>query len=123
MEILGGLEQKMNLQIFGSKKCKETKKAEMYFKERRIPFQKIEISEKGMSRGEIQAVLHSLKAEDLVDTTCKLYKEKNLKYIKHDPVEVLLEFPMLLKTPVVRDGRRATIGFQPNVWKTWLSEK
>lgn len=112
----------MNLQIFGSKKCKETKKAEMFFKERRIPFQLINIAEKAMSKGEIQSVLSSVKIDDLIDTESKVYTDKNLKYMVYDKLDTLVENPLLLKTPIVRDGKKATIGFQPDVWKTWIGK-
>lgn len=113
----------MNLQIFGTKKCKETKKAEMFFKERRVNFQLVNIAEKGMSKGEIQAILGSVNLEDLVDTESKVYKEKNLQYMVYDKLSTLVENPLLLKTPVVRDGKRATIGFQPDIWKEWIGGK
>jgi arsenate reductase (glutaredoxin) len=113
----------MNLQIFGTKKCKETKKAEMFFKERRISFQSINIAEKAMSKGEIQAILGSVNLEDLIDTESKTYEEKNLKYMVYDKLEALVNNPLLLKTPVVRDGKKATIGFQAEIWKEWISKK
>jgi Spx/MgsR family transcriptional regulator len=112
----------MNLQIFGTKKCKETKKAEMFFKERRIPFQLINLAEKAMSKGEIQSVLSSVKIDDLIDTESKVYTDKNLKYMVYDKLDTLVENPLLLKTPIVRDGKKATIGFQPEIWKTWIAK-
>lgn len=112
----------MNLQIFGTKKCKETKKAEMFFKERRIPFQLINLAEKAMSKGEIQSVLSSVKIDDLIDTESKVYTDKNLKYMVYDKLDTLVENPLLLKTPIVRDGKKATIGFQPEIWKTWIGK-
>jgi arsenate reductase (glutaredoxin) len=110
----------LNLQIFGTKKCSNTKKAEMFFKERRIKFQLINLSEKPMSKGELTSILSSVTLDDLIDINSKLYKEKNLQYMKFDKMEMLLEFPLLLKTPIVRDGKKATVGFQPDVWKTWI---
>jgi len=110
----------MNLQIFGSKKCKDTKKAQLFFQERRIPFQLINIQEKPMSKGELQAVLATLSLDDLVDKESKVYEEKNLKYMTYDKEAALLENPMLLKTPVVRDGRKATVGYTPDIWKSWI---
>ncbi len=109
----------MNIQIFGTLKCRDTRKAERYFKERRIPFQFVNIAEKGLSRGE----LHSLKAavgiDNLIDREGKAYAQKNLKYLTHDIEEELLKDASLLKTPVVRNGREATVGYQPEVWKAW----
>lgn len=111
----------MNLQIFGTKKCKESKKAEMFFKERRIPFQLINIAEKAMSKGEIQSILGSVSLDDLIDTESKVYSDKHLKYMVYDKLEALVDNPLLLKTPVVRDGKKATIGFHPEILKEWIS--
>ncbi len=92
----------------------------MFFKERRIKFQLINLAEKEMSRGELTSVLASVSLDELIDTNSKLYKEKNLQYMKFDKMETLLEFPLLFKTPIVRDGKKATVGFQPEIWKEWL---
>jgi len=73
-----------------------------------------------MSKGELTSILSSVTLDDLIDINSKLYKEKNLQYMKFDKMEILLEFPLLLKTPIVRDGKKATVGFQPDVWKTWI---
>lgn len=113
----------MNLQIFGTKSCKNTKKAEMFFKERRIPFHSVNLAEKPMSRGELQSVLASVSAEDLLDRESKAFKAQNLQYMKFDIVAKLLEAPALFKTPIVRNGKKATAGFEPEVWKKWIEEK
>ena len=104
----------MNIQIFGKPKCFDTKKAERYFKERRIKFQAIDLKKYGISRGELQSVLRSVKLPDLIDP-------KHPEYLAYDQdkVEKLLEDPTLLRTPIVRNGKQATVGYQPEVWKTW----
>ena len=109
----------MNIQIFGKSKCFDTKKAERYFKERRIKFQAIDLKKYGISRGELQSVLRSVKLPDLIDP--KHPDAKLLEYLAYDQdkVEKLLEDPSLLKTPIVRNGKQATVGYQPEVWKTW----
>ena len=112
----------MNLQIFGTKKCSNTKKAEMFFKERRIPFQSINILEKPMSKGELEAVLRTVNVDDLMDTESKNYKDQNLAYYRFDKKSKLLESPEVMKTPVVRDGNRATVGYKPEIWKTWIGK-
>lgn len=112
----------MNIQIFGTKKCFETKKADRYFKERGIKFQFIDLKEKGMSKGEFNSV------KQAVGGLAKLLDENNkdkntlalLKYMsEEDKEEKLLENQQLLKTPIVRNGKQATVGYQPEVWKTW----
>ena len=109
----------MNIQIFGSPKCNETKKAQRYFKERRIPFQFINLSEKGLSRGELNAVKGVIGIDNLVDRSGKEYARSNLKYLTHDIEDEILKNPLLLKTPIVRSGNKATVGYTPRVWKTW----
>lgn len=109
----------MNIQIFGTLKCQDTKKAQRYFKERRIPFQFIDISQKGLSRGELRSLSIAAGIDNLVDREGKAYSEKNLKYLTHDIEEELLKDTALLKTPVVRNGREATVGYHPDVWKVW----
>ncbi|HEX3046649.1 MAG TPA: arsenate reductase family protein [Bacillota bacterium] len=109
----------MNIQIFGTKKCQDTRKAERYFKERSIKFQFINLAEKGLSKGELNSVKAAVGLEAMVDRDGKQYQKRNLKYLVHNPEEELLNDPLLLKTPIVRNGSKATIGYQPEVWKNW----
>lgn len=111
----------MNIQIFGKKKCHDTKKAERFFKERRIKFQKIDMLSKGMSPGELQSVLQVIKLEALIDKKAPLYQESLLEYTSdvERKKEILLDFPEVIKTPIVRNGKKATLGYQPEIWKTW----
>ena len=109
----------MNIQIFGTFKCQETKKAQRYFKERRIPFQFVDITQKGLSRGELNSLKAAVGIDNLIDREGKAYGQKNLKYLTHDVEDELLKDPLLLKTPVVRNGRDATVGYRPDVWRTW----
>lgn len=112
----------MNIQIFGTKKCFDTKKADRYFKERGIRFQFIDLKEKGMSKGEFTSVKQAVGGLDkLLDEN---NKDKNtlalLNYLSDsDKEEKLLENQQLLKTPIVRNGKEATVGYQPDVWKSW----
>ncbi|MDD6796053.1 MAG: arsenate reductase family protein [Clostridiaceae bacterium] len=111
----------MNIQIFGSKKCFDTKKAERYFKERRIKFQFIDIKEKGMSKGELNSVRCAVGINELINTKSKNYSKSNLNNVRSTEVkeEILLKDQSLISTPVVRNGKLATVGFKPEVWKTW----
>ena len=109
----------LNIQIFGTLKCNETRKAQRYFKERRIPFQFINLSEKGLSKGELNSVKAAIGVENLIDREGKEYARTNLKYLSHDAEEEVLKNPLLLKTPIVRNGDKATIGYAPDVWRTW----
>lgn len=107
------------IQIFGTKKCKDTAKAVRFFKERGVKFQFIDLAEKGMSKGELESVSKSIPLEELIDKNCKEYEKRNLSYLKHNIFEELLEHPLLTKTPVVRYGKDAAVGFNPDIWKKW----
>ena len=109
----------MNIQIFGRKKCFDTKKAERYFKERGIKFQSVDINSKGLSRGELDSVLRSVGSlEALIDAKNVSQDAVLLKYLssEEDKKEKLLENPSLFKTPVVRNGKQATVGYCPEIW-------
>jgi arsenate reductase-like glutaredoxin family protein len=112
----------MIIQIFGTPKCKDTRKAERFFKERRIKIQLVDLREKGLSPGELRSISQSVPLEKLIDTEGIQYQSRNLEYMKFDIEEELLEDPMLLKTPIVRYGHRATVGHQPEIWKEWLDD-
>jgi len=109
----------MNIQIFGTKKCRETQKAERYFKERRILFHFRDLTEKGISKGELENISSVIPLEELIDRDGKQFVKRNLKFMKYDIVEELLNDPLLLKTPIVRNGKQVTVGNEPEIWKTW----
>ena len=112
----------MNIQIFGTKKCFDTKKADRYFKERGIKVQFIDLKEKGMSKGEFTSVKQAVGGVDaMLDENSK---DKNtlalIQYLSEaDKEEKILENQQVLKTPIVRNGKKATIGYMPDIWKTW----
>lgn len=112
----------MNIQIFGTKKSFDTKKAQRYFKERRIKFQFIDLKEKGMSKGELERVMQAVGGIDaLLNPDAKdqdalaliTYLTESQKFDK------LLENQQVLREPIVRNGRAATVGYAPEVWASW----
>ena len=109
----------MNIQIFGKSKCFDTKKAERWFKERRIKYQSIDLIKYGMSRGEFNSVKSAVGLDAMTDDTAR--DAELLKYLAHDAdkEEKLLENPKFIKTPIVRNGKKATVGFCPDTWKDW----
>lgn len=112
----------MNIQIFGTKKCFDTKKAERYFKERGVKYQFIDMKEKGMSKGEYNGVKQVVGGLDaMLDESCHDQDALALiKYIaKEDRDEKVLENQKVLKTPIVRNGKQATVGYRPEIWKEW----
>lgn len=112
----------MNIQIFGTKKCKETAKALRFFKERRIEPHFVNLAEKPVSKGELNAIAARIPLAELIDRDGKEYEKQNLKYIQHDITEKLLEYPLLFRTPIVRCGQDCTIGYQPDVWMKWIAD-
>lgn len=109
----------MNIQIFGKKKCFDTKKAERYFKERKISFQYIDILDKGLSKGEFRSVSQAVGGfENMVDKDSKDYYMIE-HYGKEQQVDKLMDIPTLYKTPIVRNSKQATVGYAPDVWKNW----
>ena len=109
----------MNIQIFGKAKCFDTKKAERYFKERGIRFQRIELDKYGISRGEFQSVKAAVGLEALLDP--KFKEAVTIRYLAYesDKEEKLMENPKALRTPIVRNGKFATVGYCPEVWEMW----
>ena len=109
----------MNIQIFGKSKCFDTKKAERYFKERRIKFQAVDLKKYGMSKGELTSVKNAVGLANHNDP--KHPDAPPLQYLASDADkrEKLLDDPTLLRTPIVRNGKQATVGYCPEVWETW----
>lgn len=110
------------IQIFGTKKCNDTKKAQRFFKERGIKFQFVDMNEKGLSKGEFTSVAQANGGiENMINSDAK---DKDtlalIKYIaEEDKLEKILENQQVIKTPIVRNGKLSTIGYQPDVWKKW----
>ena len=117
----------MNIQIFGTAKCFDTKKAQRYFKERKIKFQFVDLSKFSMSKGELKSVRSAIggKLDDLINEKSKKYDSSFIKYLASDEAkeEKLLENGKLFKTPIVRNGKKATVGYCPDVWKQWEMEE
>ena len=109
----------MNIQIFGKAKCFDTKKAERYFKERRIKYQFIDILRYGMSRGELNSVKGAVGLEAMSDTQDEDYPLVQYLASNEAKLDKLYEDPYLIRTPIVRNGKQATVGYCPDVWKTW----
>ncbi|MCR3922565.1 MAG: arsenate reductase family protein [Firmicutes bacterium] len=111
----------MAIQIFGVKKCFDTKKAQRYFKERRVNFQFIDLSIKSLSKGELNSVKAAVGLHSLINSKSKEYKTLNLDRILSASMreELLLHHPGLYQTPIVRNGKQATVGYNPKVWDSW----
>ena len=109
----------MNIQIFGKSKCFDTKKAERWFKERKIKYQYVDLPRIGLSRRELESVKQAVGLEALMDEKDPDFPLLQYLARPEDKLEKLYEEPWRVKTPVVRNGKQATVGYQPEVWKTW----
>ena len=110
----------MNIQIFGSSKSFATKTAERWFKERRIKYQYIAVLSERLSPREYQSVKQKVGSEALLNTKCRAYEDTFMASITPDArEEKLLEHPELFQTPIVRNGKEATVGYCPDVWAKW----
>jgi arsenate reductase (glutaredoxin) len=113
------------IQIFGLRRCADTRKAERFFKERGLAVQSVDLAQKGLSAGELRSVAQAVGGvEALIDRGGKRYADKGLRACAPTGPRIetaLLEDPLLLRTPIVRQGARATVGFEPDEWKRWLA--
>lgn len=113
----------LNIQIFGKSKCFDTKKAERFFKERHIRFQSVDLPAKGMSKRELESVIRAVGGiEQLVNQ-----KDPDYPLFQHllpdAQFEMLLETPEMLRTPIVRNGQKATVGEASAIWKKWIESE
>ena len=109
----------MNIQIWGKSKSFDSKKAERWFKERRIRYQYIDLLRYGISRGELTSVKNAVGLNELADP-----KDIDYPIFEHlaydsDKFDMLLDTPEMLRTPIVRNGKQATVGYCPEIWKSW----
>lgn len=115
----------MNIQIFGTKKCFDSKKAERFFKERKIKYQFIDLNEKEMSKGEFNNVCKAVSINELINDKAKDYVKSNLGNIRSTEVkaEVLFKNQKVIKTPVVRNGKEVSVGVNLEIWNKWLEDE
>jgi len=112
----------LNIQIFGKSKCFDTKKAERWFKERRIKYQSIDLIRFGMAGKEFDSVLRAVGGIDkLIDWDSKDPQTSLMRYMddKTAKEDKVFDDPKLMKTPIVRNGKQATVGYCPEIWATW----
>jgi len=111
----------MNIQIFGRKKCFDTQKAERYFKERKIKYQYVDLLRYGLSRGEFESVKAALGLKEMIEPGTAEYRRLNMQQLGTGSAaeDVVFRNPGLLKSPIVRNGRKATAGYRPDIWKDW----
>lgn len=103
----------------------DTQKAERYFKERRIPYQRVDVLRFGMGRRELESVRAAVGLQAMIDREGKAFRESPFRFSDDETLLFahLCERPQLLRLPIVRDGRRATVGYCPDVWESWLKKQ
>jgi arsenate reductase-like glutaredoxin family protein len=110
------------IQIFGTKKCRDTQKAIRFFKERSIQIHFVDLADKGISPGELRNISRSIPVAELIDREGKQFRKRNLQYMKFNIEDELLDDPLLFKTPIVRFKQKAAIGYRPDIWQEWARE-
>jgi arsenate reductase len=108
------------LQIIGTRDSADTRKAERFFKERRVPFAFVDLKERALSPGELESIARALGADALLDRESRAFQGAGLAHLVYDPLEEALKNPLLLRMPIVRRGREAMAGFDPQAWQAWL---
>ncbi len=111
----------MTVQILGTRKSNDTKKAIRFFSERRVVYHFRDLSEKGLSRGELDNICRTVDPSDIIDADSKRYKQRGMEYMDFDVLEEVLEDPLLIKMPIVRNGSLSTAGYSPEEWKRWIA--
>lgn len=111
----------MGYQIYCGKGF-DTQKAERFFKERRVPYQRVDVLKYGIGKRELESVAAAVGLDALADQGQQGVRESVIAYTQNRDTILngLMEKPQLLKLPIVRDGRRATVGFCPQIWEDWL---
>lgn len=113
----------MEVQIFGVNKSADTRKALRFFAERRIKTHYVDLTVRAASMGELQRFAQRFGAEALIDRSSRRFADLGLQYTVLSPerwIQKLSEEPMLLKMPLVRNGKNLTVGVDEKAWKTWL---
>lgn len=108
------------LQIIGTRDSADTRKAERWFKERRVPFAFVDLRERPLSPGELESIARAIGADALLDRDSRAYQRSGLAHLVHDPLEEALKNPLLLRMPILRRGREAMAGYDPKAFQIWL---
>lgn len=112
----------MNIQIIGTRKNADARKCERFFRDRGVTYQFVDLTQRTLSPGELSNIVQATGADKLVDTASKSYSKRGMAYMEFDPVEEILQDPLLMRQPVVRNGKRASVGYNEDIWKAWIDE-
>lgn len=116
----------MPVQIFGTRKSAATRKAERFFAERRVPVHFVDLAERGASKGELQRFAQKFGVDALIDRTSRRFLDLGLgpaRYGSERWLEILMDEPLILVQPLVRNASKLTIGGDSDAeWKAWVTE-
>lgn len=113
----------MKVQIFGTKSCQTTHKAERFFKERRIPIHFVDLKRKAASKGELRRFVQTFGIDALIDRESRRFLNLGLHAAHHSEdrwLEIMSEEPGILVTPLVRSGNRVAVGLAEEAWQSWV---
>jgi len=106
------------MQIYGTRKCSITKKAERFFRERGIKYHFVDLGEHRLSKGELDNIRRGIsKTESLINTESPAFRKRGLEYMDYNESEEILADPLLLQTPVVRENTKVIVGAKEVEWK------
>ena len=105
------------MQIIGHMKCRDTKKCFRWFSDRRIKYHFLDLAQRGLSPGEFESIARHYSWDQLINRSSKVWQEKGLEWMVFDKREKMLENPLLLLTPIVREGNKFAIGYKPEEWE------
>jgi arsenate reductase (glutaredoxin) len=114
----------VSVQIFGTRKSSDTRKAQRFFAERRIQVHFVDLMERAASLGELRRFAQKFGVRALLDTESKRYREMGLAtamYREERWLDVLVDEPLLLRMPLVRHGNQLTVGLAEAEWKAWTA--
>ena len=113
----------MNLQIIGTRKCRDTRKAQRFFSDRGIRYAFVDLAERRLSAGELRNIARVAGEETLLNTESREYRERGMQYMVFDTLAELERHPELIRTPVVRNGKEVTVGLAEETWKRWIASE
>ncbi len=112
----------MTIQIFGTKKSAETRKAQRFFAERRIQVHFVDLAQRAASPGELRRFAQKFGVQALLDRESKRFRELGLgaAHLSDERwLEKLAAEPLLLRQPLVRNENQLTVGDAESTWKEW----
>jgi arsenate reductase-like glutaredoxin family protein len=115
----------MEVQIFGVKKSPDTRKAQRFFAERRVKVHFVDLVERAAAPGELRRFAQKFGVGALIDPSSRRFAELGLAHSRMSDerwMEKLVDEPLLLKMPLVRNGNQLTIGAAETEWKSWCAQ-